>query len=277
MKTSKITFHLRLDKLNRDSGEAPIYGRITVNCKRANFSINRWVKPDRWKQTNKLQNARKQEDRELNFYIESIRSRIKEIDRVLIDANIPITAEKIKNSFSGNEKKSKTVVEVFEWHNKKFKELVIISENAEGTLDRYKQVLKHIKEFIKFLYKKSDFCIVELEYSFITNFDHYLRTVKKCNNNTTVKYVRNFRKTIKLAVDEGWLKYDLFAKYKVKVKEKDREYLTPEEIDLIQNKDISIARLNVIRDIFLFSIYTGYAFDNVKKLRYDDIKKHGDF
>ncbi|MFM9028768.1 MAG: Arm DNA-binding domain-containing protein [Bacteroidota bacterium] len=67
MKTERVTYYLRFDKVNQQTGEAPIYCRITVDGKRANFSINRSVAPLRWEHTNQLQKARKQEDRELSF------------------------------------------------------------------------------------------------------------------------------------------------------------------------------------------------------------------
>lgn len=272
MKTAKVNFHLKCEKANKVTGEAPIYCRITVDGKRSNISINRSIHPQRWEETDNLRNARKKEDRELNFYMESIKSKIKEIERELLDQKIPITSENIKNLYSGNTQKSKSLIEVFEWHNKKFQELVLSEEAAAGTLDRYKQVLKHLKAFLKLQYKRTDILLDELEYSFITNFDHYLRTEKKndrgaitkCGNNSTVKYIRNFRKIIKRAVDEGWLEYDLFARYKGKVREIEREFLTPEEIEIIQNKEIDIPRLSVIRDIFCFSIFTGYAYSDVK-------------
>ena len=225
MQTAKVIFYLRNDKVNLETNEAPIYCRLTISGKRSNFSINRSVNPDRWELTDKLQKARKNEDKELSFYMESIRSRIKELERELLDKKIPITSEKIKNAYSGNSKKSRSLIDVFEWHNKSFHELVLSEEASQGTLDRYKQVLNHLKSFLKYQYNKNDIFLDELEYSFITNFDHYLRTeridakgrIKKCGNNSTVKYIRNFRKIIKIAVDEGWLQYDLFTKYKGKI------------------------------------------------------------
>lgn len=67
MKTAKVIFYLKHDKANSDTGEVPIYCRITVSGKRSNISINRCCHPVRWKDTNKHINARKKEDKELNF------------------------------------------------------------------------------------------------------------------------------------------------------------------------------------------------------------------
>ncbi len=77
MKTAKVIFYLKPDKVNSKTGEVPIYCRITVDGKRANISINRRCHPTRWIETEKLQKARKNDDKELSFYMDSIRSRIK--------------------------------------------------------------------------------------------------------------------------------------------------------------------------------------------------------
>lgn len=149
MKTATVIFFLRYDKVSQETGEAPIYCRITVDGKRSDMSINRSVHPQRWADTNQLRKAKKQEDRELNFYMESIKSKIKEIERELLDQKIQITSENIKNFCSGNTQKSKSLIKIFDLHNARFKELVDRDEKANGTLDRYKQTLKHVQAFLK--------------------------------------------------------------------------------------------------------------------------------
>ncbi len=204
MKTAKVIFYLKPDKANPETGEQPIYCRITVDSKRSNISINRSVHPNRWKETDKLQKARKNGDKELNFYMESIRSRIKEIERELIDSKTPVTSENIKNAYTGNTSKSKSLIEVFEWYNKNLLDQVDSEERSSGTHDRYECVLNHLKKFLKYQYKRTDMYLDELTFPFITNFEHYLRKerinergcIDKCGNNSAVKYMQNFRKVI---------------------------------------------------------------------------------
>jgi len=284
MKTPKVIFYLKADKANTATGEQPIYCRITVDGKRSNISINRWVQPHRWKATNKLQNARKNEDKELNFYMESIRTKIKEIERELIDSKTPVTSENIKNSYFGKTAQSKSLIEVFEWHNNNFQEMVDNEDRSEGTLDRYKCVLKHLVEFLKIKYNKSDIALVDLTFPFISDFEHYLRSTRigekgrtnKCKNNSAVKYIRNFRRVIRRAIVKGWLKYDVFTAYEGKIHVENPTYLTPAEIQKIEEKLISNPRLNTIRDIFLFSVYTGYSYIDVKHLTYAKLQRHID-
>ena len=106
MQTAKAIFYLKVEKINKETGEVLIYCRITVNNKRSNISINRSVQSKRWEDTNILQHARKTEDKELNFYMESIRSKIKEVEGELLDSKTPITSENIKNAYTSNTIKS---------------------------------------------------------------------------------------------------------------------------------------------------------------------------
>ena len=48
-------------------------------------------------------------------------------------------------------------------------------------------------EFLQWKYKISDIDIRSINYEFIADYDFFLRSVRKCANNTTVKYIKNFR------------------------------------------------------------------------------------
>ncbi|MDN3666159.1 site-specific integrase, partial [Algibacter miyuki] len=64
---------------------------------------------------------------------------------------------------------------------------------------------------------------------------------------------------INICLANGWLNKDPFANYKAKVKEVVREFLTEEEIEIICNKEFVSERLKLVRDIFIFSCFTGLA------------------
>lgn len=103
---------------------------------------------------------------------------------MLIEANKPITAEAIKNSLLGLSKQSKSLFDLFEQHNKKVKEL-IGKDFAEGTFERYETVYKHLKEFVKKSTGKDEALLSDVDHTFIHEFDHYLRTIRSCSNNTS--------------------------------------------------------------------------------------------
>ena len=191
-------------------------------------------------------------------------------EKKLIANNLDITIENIKNSLSGATKRKRFLISIFEEHNNKIKELLGI-EYAPGTYERYQTSLKHTKDFLNWKYNVSDFDIEKIDHSFITDYEFYLRSVRKCANNTAVKYIKNFNKIIKLCLANHWLEKNPFANYKSKVKEVERVYLSEVEIQSIINKDLKIERLSLVRDIFLFSCFTGLAYIDVKNLTKSNI------
>jgi len=267
--TFSIKFYIKKSKIKK-SGEAPIYTRVTVNGKRVEISINRTIRLDKWDNRRGYARGTTEYARSLNAYIDTVRNKLYENQRNLIEKNKDITAETIKNAFLNKGDSSKTFVEVFEYHNKRIAAMVG-KEYAQGTLQRYQTSLKHVIEFMQHQYRISDIPLSQLTYQFIGDLDFYLRTVRKCGNNSTVKYIRNIRKIIRIAVDNDWLDKDPFTRYKGTIKPVEREFLTEEELQTIQEKEFTIERLEVVRDIFIFSCYTGYSYAEVQKLSTEDI------
>lgn len=111
---------------------------------------------------------------------------------------------------------------------------------------------------------------------FITDFEIYLRTVCDCSHNTTAKFMQFFKRIIIMARHNSWIYADPFVNYKIRLEKVDRAYLTQEEIDLIMQKEFATKRLEQVRDIFLFSCYTGLAYIDVKNLTKDNIRKSFD-
>ena len=85
---------------------------------------------------------------------------------------------------------------------------------APATVQRYSTLSNHVTEFLKYNYKKPDMYLSELNYKFISDFEHYFKTVRHCNHNSTIKYIRNLRKIINIALANEWLLKDPFMKFK---------------------------------------------------------------
>jgi site-specific recombinase XerD len=183
----------------------------------------------------------------------------------LIHRNEPLTIEVFKNRLLGIKEHQHMLIPIFQDHNNRIKELVG-KEYAPGTLERYKTSLSHTIDFLKWKYKVSDIEINKIDHAFITDYEFWLRSVRNCCNNTAVKYIKNFNKIIKICLANDWLDKNPFANYKSKVKEVERVYLSEDEIQNIINKDFKTERLSLVRDIFLFSCFTGLAYIDVKNL-----------
>jgi site-specific recombinase XerD len=265
MKT-KITLHFyaKSTKANAN-GLLPIYVRLTVDGKRLEFSTKKFVEKSKWSSELAKMKGTTEEARSINSYLDLMKSKVLDAQMELLHRNETLTIENFKSKLLGTEERQRMLVPIFQDHNNKIKELVG-KEYAPGTLERYTTSLKHTIEFMQWKYNISDIDITKIDHAFITDYEFWLRSVRNCANNTAVKYLKNFNKIIKLCLANDWLDKNPFANYKSKVKEVERVYLTEEEIQSIIEKDFKTERLSLVRDIFLFSCFTGLAYIDVKNL-----------
>lgn len=162
-----------------------------------------------------------------------------------------MTSESLKNILLGIGEKKKMILEIYQKHNDRV-EALLDKEFAYGTLQRYRTSLDHTRSFIRWKYKKEDMDIKDLDYEFISGYSFWLRSVQNCSHNTTVKYLANFKKIVLICIKNGWLVRNPFIQFKMVKKEVNRVFLTWHEIQTISNKRFVTARLNHVRDVFLF-------------------------
>ncbi|MFE3849287.1 site-specific integrase [Flavobacterium sp. LB3P45] len=267
--TISILFYLKRAKVNAQ-GLAPIFQRITVNGRRLDNSTGKFVDPDKWNSEMSKMRGTSEEARSINGHLDNLKSKILNVEKNLIKKDIPITFDSYRNELSGKKERERMLIPIFLEHNRKIKELVG-QEYAAGTLERYETSLKHTKDFISWKYNITDINIEKIDHAFIMEYEFYLRSERKCANNTAVKYIKNFHKIINQCLANGWLNKDPFANYKAKVKEVVREFLSETEIEQMMNKEFVSERLELVRDIFVFSCFTGLAYIDVKQLTLDNI------
>ncbi|ELY2018637.1 site-specific integrase [Flavobacterium psychrophilum] len=265
MKTTiTVLFYLKRAKVNAN-GLVPIYQRITVNGRRNDKSTGKFIEIDKWHSDMSKVKGNSEEARTINSHLDNLKIKVNQAEKILTAKDIEITSETLNNELFGVKERARTLVPIFEEHNCKIEELLGI-EYAPGTLERYKTSLKHAVNFIQWKYNISDINIDKIDHAFITEYEFYLRSIRRCSNNSAVKYVKNFHKIINQCLANGWLIKNPFANYKAKVKEVIREFLNEEEIERIMDKQFVSERLELVRDIFVFSCFTGLAYIDVKQL-----------
>ena len=262
---------------NNNAGhkKALVYLRITVNGERAEISVKRTVDPERWDSTSNRVKGNKEDAREVNALIDNLTLKLNKIYNKLVEKDEIITARRIKYIFEGNDQKRKTLLEAFRQHNEKMQQRVGI-DFSKSTFTRYKTTCDHISEFLSYQFSASDIFLHQIQFSFITQLEHFLKVVRKCNHNSTQKYIRNFRKIINMSVKNDWLEKDPFMAYRVKLKETKRVFLNKEELNAIEEKKFGIERLEQVRDVFVFCCYTGLSYVDVEKLSWKEIVKAHD-
>jgi integrase len=267
-KSLGLMFFLKHPK-NYEKGDKYIYLRITVDGISKELSTKREWDPGRWHVRSGRALGTKEDAKTLNLMLDAIALKAQNARWMLIEENKEITAQNIKNYLIGIDDR-KTILKAFSEHNVQVKALVG-KEYAWGTYDLFNRTFTHTQAFIKWKYRADDLDIKKLDYEFISQYSYYLKSVKDCQHNTTMKYLTYFKKIVLLCVKYGWLDRDPFTAFKMNRKEVEKPFLTESELNVIADKAFPSERLINVRDLFLFSCFTGLAYADVKKLRKDEI------
>lgn len=264
-----------INKPKRKKGKCPIYIRITIDGKRAQISTKKWIEPDKWSTSGQCVKGNNEESRTINQYIRLIIGQIEEIHLKMSHEDRIPNPKAIKDTFLFGEQKEiqKTIMEAYDYHNIKMRELVKVGKVVASTVKRHEITQNKIKSFMKFQYRVKDKALPEMRLSFITDFEHYLLTVEKIQNNTAHKYIKNLKKIMTMAVGLDWIPSNPFSSFKCTYHNPEREILTLDELNKIMNKDFGSDRLNEVRDVFIFCCYTGFAYSDVYQFERNAVMK----
>jgi integrase len=265
-----ILFWLNRSKAN-SKGLVPIWARITIDGKRAECSVKKQMLSTLWDAEKNRAKGNSDEARAINNYLVMVQAELTKHYNILLSTKDFVTAEDVKNSFKGIKEEKKTFLELYTLYNQKLSERKEIEDLSDGRFKRFKVLYKKCAEFIKYQFKKSDLPLDEVRMSFIVEFEHYLRTVKMIGYNTTMKYMKDLKQVMKYGVMVEYIPSNPFENFKCSYKKVKRDFLDQEELDSLHRKNFKIQRLEEVRDCYLFSCYTGYAYSDAAALTSDDI------
>jgi len=271
--TFSLLFMIRKYR-TKSNGEAPIYLRITVNNKQLDMSLHRSVAVELWDIKEGKVKGNGRLAKSINNFLFSVKASIYENYKELKESKKHLTPIDVKNAYLGIEEKQEekiTLINLFQEHNDDLEKRIGV-DYSKSTVTKYKTTLKHIKSFIRLKYGKDDINIEDVNNIFVTGYESYLKVEKQIGHNTVMKYETIFKKIIKIAMANDWLKKDPFTNYKISVKPTERPFLTEEELNTLINKKFKLQRLELVKDSFLFSCFTGLAHSDLKKLTQKDIK-----
>ncbi len=265
-----ILFYVRKDKARNDE-TVPIFLRISVDGKRAEISTRRHIHPDNWIETGQKAKGYSEDARTINEALDNWKKRVLKARDTLIDKDEEVSAETIKAMLDGKYKNQHTLMEAFDKYLEYIRSLVG-KEYAPATIKRYETTKGHLGKFLKYKFDLSDIRLSKLDHNFARDLELYFRNKRNCNHNTTAKYIKNLKAVVNDALRSGWLDRDPFINYKIKLEEVERERITQEELDAIENLDLKVKRLDLVRDLFVFSCYTGLAYVDLAKLTECDLE-----
>ncbi|QED39066.1 site-specific integrase [Antarcticibacterium arcticum] len=270
--TFSILFFTR--KVNRNSQNLSIYARITVNGKCSEMSLQRKTLVNEWDSSKGRLKGTTPRIKKLNSYLEQVYSKLLDTHKKLLDKDSLITAVKVKASYLGLDEDHKTLKDIVAYHNDKMKDIL-----KWGTLKNYYTTANYLEEFLSKNKRTDNIFLKHINYQFITEFEMFLRSYspkkdrKTCGTNGTMKHLERLKKLLNLAIKLEWLEKNPFRSYSFKFEKNDRQFLTERELHILEETIFSSESLERVKDMFLFSCYSGLSYIDLKELTTDQIVK----
>jgi len=271
MNTHKIRILFLLDKSKMNKqGKCPLKCRITYLGKRKTFSTGQSIIPSDWFSKLQLVKPPNEENNNINTQLSLIKSKINRAFLLLQVKELDFDVDDIYNQFIGKSTTAeKTLLDAFDFHINRMQKLVGI-DVKQVSVEKYNQSLAHIKTYLKFKYNKKDYLLKDLKLQFLHDFEYYLKTEKKFLPNTVYKTLQRLRRVVRVSVGAEYLTKDPFILHKANKPKPHVIFLTIEELKALEKHQFAQARLQEVKDWFIFSCYTGLAYYEIKHLQ----KKH---
>jgi len=265
----KVIFYQKSDKVNKN-GESPIYARLSYNDKQILMSTGQAISKERWTSTNNLRNQLKIEKEIvmknlLDLFQLNAAKKFTELFRIDPEVNLQLLKDELTGKVKIDQPKGPTIIEIMDTYTLFFTKRVNSGERAPASLQKYKRAKDLLLSFINSNYKKEDLPASEISSSFVFKLEQFLKYESSfkeqtgIKNNSVVKYMKMYKTACNYAIKMDLIIKNPFNIYDGRLSVKDAVFLTQQELNTIENKIFSTLRLEKVKDIFLFSCYTGYA------------------
>ena len=170
------------------------------------------------------------------------------------------------DKFKGRENRGcKYLMEVYA-HKIKHISKLVGKDYSKSTLVKQQQMANAIKSFIKFHYDSYDIPLNKVNRGFVSDLEAFLRTERKMKLISINKIVQSLKSVIMLSLDHKWIEDNPFAGHRFRHPKTEVIFLTQDELKKIEDFVFVQARLNLVKNIFLFSVYTGLHFTDAMTL-----------
>ena len=268
--TFRVLFYVKKGSA-RPNGDLPLMCRLTVDGEVKQFSCKMDVPPRLWDVKNGRATGKSVEAMQINLAVDKIRVEVNRRYQELMQSDGYVTAAKLRDAYLGIGVKQETLLKLFEQHNVEYRKKVGFSREI-ATWKKYCCVCKRVREFLAHTYHREDIPLKELNLTFINDFEYFLRTEKKCRTNTVWGYMIVLKHIVAIARNDGRLPFNPFSGYINSPESVDRGYLTKSEIQTLMDAPMKNAYHELVRDMFVFSVFTGLAYSDVKNLTTDNLQ-----
>ncbi|MBN4081724.1 site-specific integrase [bacterium AH-315-C07] len=267
--TLNISIILKLSKSNA-FGLVPIYARLTLNGERTEINTGVKIQITNW--DNRLQRIKADSPNAIynNNILEQLRTKAYVVFQSFQESEKPVSVQLIKQKLLGIERQD-TLLSLTQTHL----DYMIARKDlfALGTIKNYKTSLKCLRAFIEEVFLTKDLPLDKIGVTLWSQFEQYLiSNHEQCNNNGRQKYFQRLKATLNFGVRQGILKVNPLDKIRSKMIKLNQELLSLADFQKMDTK-ILPKNLDVVRDGFMFSCYTGVAHTDLRELTLNNIVK----
>lgn len=263
--TFAVLFYINKQKIKKN-GLCPLMGRISINTEVAQFSAKMDIDPALWDAKKYRLKGKGRDVQEINFAIDKLNADIHRYYNEILSEQGYITAELIKNAINGVGVRKKKLLELYQEYIDEYEKMVGLTR-APGSLHNHHSSYKRLKNFIQTHYNMDDIAFRQLDYGFIEKYDYYLRVELQRSKYTVAGYTIMLKTIIKRAIAQGTLSKNPFAGYFPEKPIKKHRHLEMDELQRLMNTPIQEKFLCYVRDLFVFSTFTGISYIDMKNLK----------
>lgn len=265
----KVSYYVRSNYENKQ-GKSPLMIRIFLNGEMLNVgSSGIYIDKKLWNNSTNRVKGRGSESLNLNAQLDNISNSLQMIFKKH-EFDEDLTLDKIKSIFLGKNKVKTTFVEFYDKYLEDIKAQVGAGKSI-ALYHKYSAARSHFVNFLHAKYGRKDLMPGELTHLIIHDFEIYLKTVVSLKSNSATKTLKFFKTVVIFAQKCGVMTHDPFLNHHFHLEPVDRGFLTDEEIQRIMQKDFEIPRLEMVRDVFIFSCFCGLAYIDVAHLTQENI------
>ena len=258
-------------KVNRE-GKRIIYCRIRIDRKKSEFATGIYAFPKDWNE----QFRRSTTDIEANRKLSDLETRLQDIADKLYFDNKTVTAKLLVDLYKGKNHSNYSISEYFNYYLYGKGKINIL---AKGYSAKFITLNKYLQDFTKEYYSSTDYDIRSVDFKFISEFDVFLKAMisKQYKRPLSPVYIYKmhgmFRTILISAHKEGVIRYQPYQSFPIRKVRTEIKYLSVAELKRLKVLDLSDNQsLETVRDIFLFSVYTGLRFKDSQNITIDDIE-----
>ena len=278
MKTEfKVLLYLKRNGQGKD-GLCPLMGKIMVKGTAnsvAQFGCKIKVDPKLWNATSQRCTGKSRVATSTNREIDRLMLLIQRRYNELLETSDDITAIQIRDAFQGIAEKQVTLLGLFREHNEEYTQRIGVNRSV-STVYQYKHTYRFVADFLEKKYKVSDIPFKALDEHFMEAFELYLRIDLNFQPGTSIGHVQRLKHIAQIAVNRCIVPFSPFKDFSpVKPKQK-QMYLTREELDRLMNTTFDTPNRNFTRDMFLFSVFTGICYCDMRNLTEKNVTRDSD-